>query len=397
MKRIRLAIVSTHPIQYYAPLFKELTGSDDIHPRVFYTWSQTEAGVVNDPGFAKTVSWDIPLLEGYEFEFVPNTAGRPGTQHFRGLRNPTLNPRIEAWHADALLVFGWNFESHLQALRHFSGKLPVFFRGDSTLLNNAANFRTTARRIALRWVYSHIDVAIAVGSNNKDYFRWCGVPDERIAFAPHAVDNARFSDLDGAHQLQADQQLRTLGITAKQPVLLFAGKFIWEKNCLLLLDAFLQAAMPGHLLFIGNGPCEEELRTRAVGRDTVHFLPFQNQRAMPVVYRLGTAYVLPSQSETWGLALNEAMACGRPVIASTRVGAARDLVTDRINGWKFESGNLQQLVGVIREVLGSDLRQLRAMGAAALSESARWSINAAATSIGRVVSDYTRRSAGNRS
>jgi glycosyltransferase involved in cell wall biosynthesis len=385
MKRIRLAIISTHPIQYYAPIFQELARSSAVQPRVFYTWSQTADATVLDSGFGRPISWDIPLLEGYEFEFVANVAARPGTQHFRGLRNPALIGAIERWRPDGILVFGWNSESHLRVLRHFKSKVPVFFRGDSTLLKNGPDLRTLARRTVLRWVYRHIDVAIAVGSNNRDYYRWAGVPEERIAFAPHAVDTARFSDHDGMHQSRAEQQLRELGIPPEEPVLLFAGKFIAEKDCVLLLDAFLQSQASGHLLLVGNGRFEVELRARASGRAAVHFLPFQNQQAMPMVYRLGDAYILPSRSETWGLALNEAMASGRPVIASSRVGGARDLVADRTNGWTFESGDLTQLAAVIREVLGCDRRELRKMGAAALRDSARWSIAAAAAGIERAV------------
>jgi glycosyltransferase involved in cell wall biosynthesis len=385
---VRLAILSTHPIQYYAPLFKQLTLSGRVSPRVFFSWEQTGAGAVHDPGFARLVKWDIPLLDGYESQFVPNVAARPGTSHFRGLRNPTLIPTLESWRPEALLVFGWNNESHLRVLRHFRGKVPIFFRGDSTLLGNRPNLRTLARRLTLRWIYRHIDVAIAVGSNNKDYFRWCGVPEDRIAHAPHAVDTARFADPDGLYQSQAGIQLRSMGIRSDERVLLFAGKFIVEKDCLLLLEAFLGAAVPGHLVMVGNGPFEEQLRARAAGRTDVHFLPFQNQQAMPMVYRLGDAYVLPSRSETWGLALNEAMACGRPVIASSQVGGARDLVTDRVNGWIFESGNLGQLIAVIREVLGSPAGNLREMGAAAWRDSARSSIEIAADGIARAVTQF---------
>src|SRR5258708_23672139 len=116
MKIVRLAIISTHPIQYYAPIFQALARSTIVQPRVFFTWSQTAGAGVADSGFGRTIKWDIPLLNGYEFEFVPNTAKRPGTEHFRGLRNPGLNRAIEAWRADAVLVFGWNSQAHLGAL-----------------------------------------------------------------------------------------------------------------------------------------------------------------------------------------------------------------------------------------------------------------------------------------
>lgn len=394
MKILRLAIVSTHPIQYYAPIFQVLARSENLLPRVFYTWSQTAAAPVSDPGFERAITWDIPLLEGYEFEFVPNLAPRPGTDHFQGLRNPGLTRAIETWGADAVLVFAWNSHSHLQALRHFKGRIPVFFRGDSTLLDPTRWWRTAARRLVLGWVYRHIDVALAVGSNNRDYFRWCGVPVERIGMAPHAVDTRRFADPDGAHARRAAHWRDELGIPARARVLLYAGKLQPKKDPLLLLQAFESCGVPGHLVFVGNGSLEAQLRARAQGRADVHFLPFQNQQAMPAVYRLGDVFVLPSRGpgETWGLALNEAMAAGRPVIAGSKVGGARDLVADGVSGWTFQSANLEQLTAVVAKALGCETSTLAAMGAAAELESERWSIPAAAAGIEAAVVKFTRMS-----
>jgi glycosyltransferase involved in cell wall biosynthesis len=386
-RRLRLAIVSTHPIQYYAPLFKALAGSSAVHPRVFYTWSQTADSQVPDKDFGRVIKWDIPLLEGYDSEFVPNVARRPGTDHFWGLDNPQLTRSIERWAADAVLVFGWNSASHLDVLRHFKGKIPVFFRGDSTLLDRSSRLRTAARRLFLTWVYRHIDVAIAVGSNNRDYYRWCGVPEERIALAPHAIDTERFAGSAGQDEARAAEWRRQLGIPEAARTLLFAGKFLAKKQPLLLLEAFLQSAADAHLIFVGNGAQEADLRARAADRAQVHFLPFQNQQAMPSVYRLGDLFVLPSRGpgETWGLALNEAMSCGRPVIASDRVGGARDLVEPGITGWLFQSENRAQLAAVIHTALTCDAAALGAMGLAAQRKAARWSIGTAAEGIEHAV------------
>lgn len=342
---------------------------------------------MSDPGFDRAITWDIPLLEGYEHEFVPNTAPRPGTDHFNGLRNPGLIGAIEAWGADVVLVFAWNSHSHLQVMRHFKGRIPVFFRGDSTLLDATSPWRAAARRVFLSWVYRHIDVALAVGSNNKDYFRWCGVPEERIAFAPHAIDTRRFADPDGAHARRAVEWRRELRIPTGARTVVFAGKFQAKKDPLLLLDAFLRCGAAGHLVFVGNGALETELVARAGGRSDVHFLPFQNQLTMPAVYRLSDVFALPSRGpgETWGLALNEAMAARRPVIAGSKVGGARDLIAPGVNGWVFQSGDLEQLTAIMTNVLTGSEAMLSAMGAAAEGESARWSIDAAAKGIAEAV------------
>ncbi len=385
MKPLRLAIVSTHPIQYHAPLFQALGESRAVHPRVFFTWSQTAGAGVEDPGFGKTIAWDIPLLEGYEHEFVPNVARRPGSGRFWGLRNPELTHRIESWRAEAVLVFGWNSASHLGALRHFKGRIPVFFRGDSTLLAGGGAWRARMRRAVLSWVYRHIDVAIAVGSNNRDYFRWSGVREERIAFAPHAIDTERFSDPDGEHSARAARWRVELGIAPPARAILYAGKLTPTKNLPRLVRAFCGAGTPGHLILVGNGPLEPQLRALAGGRADVHFLPFQNQRAMASVYRLGDVFALPSLGETWGLAVNEAMACGRPVVVSDRVGGARDLVNEGVNGWVFEAEDAAALTAAIRRALGCEPEALGAMGDAARRTSAQWSIAAAAEGIERAV------------
>ena len=376
MKPKRLAIVTTHPIQYYAPLFRALAADPRLSVRVFYTWSQTEEGPVLDPDFARTIRWDIPLLEGYEYEFVPNVANRPGSHHFRGIVNPGLIPAVERFGAEAVLIFAWNLASHLAAMRHFKGRIGVYFRGDSTLLDPRPAWRRVLRRAALTWVYRHIDVAFAVGSANRDYYRWCGVADPRIVMAPHAVDNARFIDASGDADDEALRLRGAFGVPADATVFLFAAKFIAKKDPLSLLSAFTELASPAHLVLVGNGPLERELRAAAAGHPRIHFMEAQNQRAMPAIYRVGDVFVLPSSGpgETWGLALNEAMASGRCVIAGSRAGGAADLIRPGKNGWIFESGNRAGLREALRRAEDCGRERLRLMGAAAREHVASWSI-----------------------
>src|ERR1700752_1695452 len=119
----KLAIVSTHPVQYNAPLFRLLAERNKIQLKVFYTWSQSESGSIFDPGFGIEKKWDIPLLDGYEHCFVPNTAADPGSHHFTGIKNPGLVNDIKEYQPDAILVYGWNFHSHLKVMRYFKGRV----------------------------------------------------------------------------------------------------------------------------------------------------------------------------------------------------------------------------------------------------------------------------------
>ncbi len=168
MQPKKLAIISTHPIQYNAPLFRILAETEGVSIKVFYTWSQAQESV-SDKDFGQEIKWDIPLLDGYDWQFVTNISTKP-KQTFGGLVNPGLIPAIEQWGADALMVFGWNFSSHFKAMRHFHGRIPVWFRGDSTLLDETPSLHTFVRRMVLRYIYSHIDKAFYVGENNRRYF-----------------------------------------------------------------------------------------------------------------------------------------------------------------------------------------------------------------------------------
>jgi glycosyltransferase involved in cell wall biosynthesis len=348
----KLAIVSSHPIQYNDPLFRLLTRRGKVMIKVFYTWSQSEKGKLFDPGFNKEIEWDIPLLEGYSYEFVHNTAKVPGSHHFRGIINPDLQQCIRNWKADAVLVYGWSFQSHLKCLLYFHHKIPVFFRGDSTLLDvsQSASLKKWVKYIFLKWVYQHVDVALYVGSANKAYFKQYGIREAQLIRAPHAIDNQRFSNPHAEYETAAANWKKALGIEESDTVFLFAGKLEKKKNVALLLDAFLQASHPTQwLIIVGNGVLEQELKQRAHNNKRVIFMEFQNQLLMPVVYRLGNVVVLPSAGpgETWGLALNEAMACARPIIASTRCGACLDLVTPE-TGWSFNPFNQTELEKIIQ-------------------------------------------------
>lgn len=384
----KLAIITSHPIQYNAPLFRLLTERGRIRIKVFYTWGQTQEGPVYDPDFGKAFRWDIPLLEGYEYRFIENLSKKPGAGHFGGIVNKQLIPAVEAWQPHAVLVYGWSFKSHLQALRHFKGKIPVLFRGDSTLLDEPEGFsiKKAARRLFLRWVYHHVDLCLYTGSANKAYYLRHGIREEQLRFAPHAVDNERFAAADAERNAAAKAWRSELGIDAAERVFLFAGKMEPKKDPLTLLQAFRECNAPHtRLVFAGNGVLEQQLKKEAAGDERIIFLPFQNQQRMPVLYRLADVYVLPSRGpgETWGLAVNEAMACRRPVVVSDKCGCAADLVQDAW-GRRFRAGSKEdlgrQLVFAVQHA-----HLLPAMGQQAQMHIQNWSLATLAAAIEQAV------------
>lgn len=370
----KLAIITTHPIQYNAPLFALLTERGVLQIKVFYTWGDTVLENKFDPGFGKVINWDIPLLDGYDYSFVKNISKKPGSSHFNGIENPSLVAEIKDWKADALLVYGWSFKSHLQCLRYFHKKIPVFFKGDSTLLDENPGLKQLARRLFLQWVFAFVDVALYVGDANKKYFLKHGLKQSQLLFAPHAVDNNRFQKNEKS-VLEAVTLRNQLDINPEHTVFLFAGKMERKKNPILLLEVFLTLDREDvHLVLAGNGVLEAELKVLAAGNARIHFLPFQNQLMMPTLYQLCEVFVLPSSGpgETWGLAVNEAMAAGKAVLVSNACGVAADLVLEGKNGYSFKRNDAEDLKEKILWLIDKK-KDFSMMGATSSSMIKSWS------------------------
>lgn len=330
VKRRRIAFVVSHPIQYYAPIYQRLAERDDLDLRVFFTWHAGEQATL-DRGFDRSFAWDIPLTEGYDFEAVANVAADPGTHRFFGLRNPDLVRRVRDWKPDVVHLTGWAWSSHLHALRLLRrARIPVLFRGDSHLLDpQPTGLKGWVKRALLRRVFSWCKVCLYVGRANRDYYESFGVPATRLFYCPHSIDVERFAADDQEKEQEARSWRRQLGLDPSCAVLLFAGKFEAKKRPVDFMRAVLEHGDPRFVVvLVGGGELAEEVAAMAaLAPERFRILPFQNQSRMPITYRLGDLFVLPSAwGETWGLAVNEALASGRPVLVSDRVGCAIDVV-----------------------------------------------------------------------
>lgn len=357
---MNLAVITTHPIQYYAPWFKRMASERGLNSRVFYLW---DFGVTEkvDRGFGLPVKWDVSLLDGYDHEFIANTSPRPGTHHFRGLRNPDLLGSVRRYDPDAVLMLGYNYASLYEYILRWDGrKAPLILRGDSHRLRPRRGYKERLRRKFISTVFRRFARFLYVGKANYEYFRHHDVSPDRLFFAPHAVNNERFFGEAESAARAAREWKKELGIPSHHKVVLFAGKFEANKCPLDLLEAFTDARIEStSLLLVGDGLLDPELRRRASGRANIFFAPFQNQSLMPRTYAAADLCVLPSTSETWGLAVNEAMCLSRAVIVSTHVGCAQDLVHDRRNGLVFEAGNVSALSEALKEALKDPARLVK--------------------------------------
>jgi glycosyltransferase involved in cell wall biosynthesis len=344
----RLAIITTHPIQYNAPLFQLLHQRGKISLHVYYTWGQSKE-VVFDERFGVQRSWDVPLLERYEHEFVKNTSSTPDSNRFFGIINPGLKKKLKQEQYDAVFIYRWSVWSHLLLMTTNWSKTKLWFRGDSHVTDsNRSGIKNICKKLLLNFIYKKTDRVFYTGRKNKAYFNYYGVAEHKLTFMPHAVDNSRFTNDEVTFKQKAQEERINLGIADDAVVFLYAGKFYDIKNLNLLIKAFKQLnGKQYRLLLYGSGILESQLQQLAKEDQRIIFRPFHNQSAMPWVYRAGDVYVLPSKSETWGLGVNEAMACGLPAVVSSNCGCAPELIIEEKTGFVFgnndETHLLQQL------------------------------------------------------
>lgn len=377
---IRLAYLVTHPIQYQAPLLKRLAAERGIALKVFFRSDATLGGFV-DPGFGSRIEWDVPLLEGYESEFLPALGSRRVTPVWRPF-NYGLSQRLATGAFDALWVHGYARPFHWAAMAAAKRRgLAVFLRDEATRMSAPRGpAKRAAKHVFFRALRQICDGFLAIGSLNRDYYRDHGVPDDRIFLVPYAVDNERFRLAAEAAAPHRGSLRASLALQPDRPVLLFAGKLIPVKNPGLLIDALSLLSRDGgigplpYLLLAGDGHLRPVLQQRAeelgLG-DQVRFLGFRNQSELPALYDLCDLFTLPSTREPWGLVVNEAMNAGRPVLVSSQVGAGADLVRDGVNGYRLPSGDAGAWAAALRRILG-DPEGRGAMGRASREIIAGW-------------------------
>ncbi len=352
---LRIGFLISHPIQYYTPIFRELAGLCDL--TVFFAHRQTAEQQAQE-GFGVAFEWNVDLTSGFRSKFLENVARRPSTEHFGGRDTPGIGREIAEGRFDAFVVPGWGLRSYMQAVRACRrAGVPVFVRGDSQLIGQRGALVRLAKALVFARVLRRFDGFFYVGKRSREYLEHYGVPADRLFFSPHCIDNDAFRIASDAARLSA-------AVPARARRILFAGKLVERKRPLDVLAAAALVRSRGgsvEVAFAGSGELEGELRraAEATGVPTV-FHGFVNQREMPAVYAAADLVVLPSDgTETWGLAVNEAMACGVPAVVSDAVGCGPDLVEQGVTGAVFPLGDVVLFAAAIETAISLDRKQVR--------------------------------------
>ena len=356
---MKIAFLVERPTQFEAPFYRFAARDLEHEFRVLFT-GRDVAEPVFDPELGKPVTWGIDLLGGYPHEVCP-------------LENADawLAERLTSERCDLLIANGYTQPLYRRGARIAKrAGIATALRLDSVLWD-ASWSRNLAKRILFAtYMKRTYDLFLGVGSLTLDYLRAFGVPRERTGLFPYAVDVESFAERSRLSPEERAAFRERLGVPAEARVVLGLAKFNEREVPWDLLRAFARVQDPDvWLVLAGDGPARPALESFARRLSRVRFPGYVPYPDLPALYAASDLFVHPAREERWGVSVQEALACGLPVVASSRVGAGYDLIEVGSNGFVYPAGDPERLAHRIGEALALDPERVIQRSAAILS---RW-------------------------
>jgi 1,2-diacylglycerol 3-alpha-glucosyltransferase len=372
----RLVILTEIIAPYRIPVFNALAARGDVDLHVIFLSE-------NDPSLRQ---WHVYKDEiKFSYEVLPAWRRRIGKYNL--LLNRALNSALRRARPDAVLCGGYSYVAAWRAAfwakRHH---VPLILWSESTALDMRRRHR--AVEFVKREFCKRCLAFVAAGKASRDYLLELGAPGGAIFIAPDAVD-VRFFAAAADRARQQDREIRVRHDLPRR-YFLYAGRLVQEKGVFELLDAYakLEASLRSRigLVFVGDGPARNELAGRAPGIQPgmVRFCGWVHREQIPEIYALAEVFVFPTYTDTWGLVVNEAMACSLPIVASQVAGCVPDLLEDGWNGFAVRPREVEGLVRAL-QVLSNDPESALKMGSRSFQRILEYTPEACAAGIVQAV------------
>jgi 1,2-diacylglycerol 3-alpha-glucosyltransferase len=323
MKR-RLVIITEIISPYRIPLFNALAQHSEVALHVIFL-------AETDPGLRQ---WRVYKEEiRFSYQVLPSWRWQLGRHNI--LLNRDVGCSLTAAAPDAILCGGYNYAASWQALAWARSRNVPFLLWSESHLHELRRSNALVEFLKTEFL-SRCQGFIVPGQAAHQYLVAHKVKPHIIFNAPNAVDNDLFAV--AAARARMNQETLRKDLNLPERYFLFAGRLVREKGVFELLAAYAkldeQLRQQVGLVFVGDGACREELESKAVSVSLgiVKFTGFAHREQLAAYYALAEMLVLPTYSDTWGLVVNEAMACGLPIILSNAAGCAPDLVKEDWNG-----------------------------------------------------------------
>jgi len=321
---IRIAIIVSHPIQYFAPWYRALAAIPGVVLKVFFCckWG---ADAYHDRDFGVEVKWDIPLLDGYDWEILKSRK-KIKSRNFWTMNNPNVGDALQRFHPEIVEIHGYAYLTNWRAVHWCNrNRIPVMLYSDSNAAAKRALWKRAAKAVVVKYFYRHLDGALFCGDNNQRYHQHYGIPRTRIFAGTMPIDRERLVASVGDPSKTRRMIRKQWAIPEDAFVVAYAGKLIPRKCPMHLLEAVHRCAQMGlavWAILIGEG--EERTAIEAFiakhQMNNVAMVGFVNQGSIGQYYAASDVVTLMSRYEPKGLTVPEAGCLGCPAILSDRIG-----------------------------------------------------------------------------
>jgi len=350
----KVAVIISHPIQHFCPLFVNYAKSTEWKIKVFFA-SSVGLNIYLDRDFHKEIQWPNLNLSHFDHVFLNNGETLPINSK---LYAEDLERQLNNYEPNAVLIFGYIQKLQRQAYKWAkSNKKKIFYFSDSELRHHRPWYKKFVKNIILNTYYKNIDAFLTIGDANEAYYRSYGVPDYKLFRSAYPIDVQVFEEAY-KNKKQLNVELRqNFSISDKDVVISVVGKFVSWKRQIDIIKAIslLDDKYDNIKLFIiGSGMKEEFLKNEAkkIKNNKIIFTDFTVPNDLSKYYAATDIYIHPAEKEPHSVAISEAIYMGCPIIISDKCGSygPNDDVQNSYNGFVYHCGNIDELAQAIEHL-----------------------------------------------
>lgn len=356
MNKPKIAIIISHPIQHFCPLFVSYAQNPQWDIKVFFA---SIAGYITfkDPNYNKEISWNNLEIDKFKHEFLNNNA----LIHISNkIDAKDLGDKLEKYNPDIVLIHG--YAQKLQRRAYYwalKSKKKIFYFSDSELRHKRHFLKNIIKKIVLPFYFSKINAFLTIGNANENYYQHYGCPSTKFFRAAYPIDVRNYEKFY-LNKTEIRKKIRGKhNILKDEIVCSVVGKLVPWKRQIDIIDALYLLEKENikriSLFIIGSGKLESTLKKRVEGlkKHRVIFTGFINAHELPEYYSSTDIYIHPSSREPHSVAISETIFMGCPVILSDKCGSygTYDDVQIGKNGFVYKCGNIAQLAYYIRKLI----------------------------------------------
>lgn len=364
-RKIRIAIVISHPIQHFSPQYVSFTKNVGIDFKVFFGSALGYKRYV-DENFKKEISWSNLNLDKFAHHFLN---GDKIIQPGKNLDAATLENELNKYQPHLVFTYGYFQKLQRRAYRWaIKNKVALAYISDSELRHKRNQIKGLFKSIYLRNYFSKINYFLTMGNANEAYYQKHGVPPEKMIRMHYPIDFEYYKINYFKKNVLRKEIRQEYGISDAEIVLTVVGKLVPWKNQDHIIDAMKLLEAEGiftNLFILGSGEMKDvwQQKAKELKKSRVHFTGFVNIDRLPSYYAATDIYVHPASLEPHSVAISEAIMMGCPIVLSDRCGSygESDDVQENKNGYVFQFGHINNLVSKLK-ILIVDEEKRKAFG-----------------------------------